>query len=428
VSEGKKRIVITGMAATTALGDDLETFYSNLIAGKSGLTTWKCVDSSGIYSKVGGDMTGYDIPAKVAELQEALAPEEHKRLRKLAKKAPFSTSLSMLTACRAFVDAKVPTERDPQHWGIVVGGHNLNKHYQYLNQVQFAEEPDYIDSLASLLALDTDHAGSVGEVLGCKGPIYTMGGACASGNVALRNAMDEIRYHDQDMMLVVGAALEYAPMDLHAMALMGAISFRSFNDAPTRASRPYDQAREGFVPSHGTGALVVESLEHALRRGARIHAEVLHVTALSDSNHLPQPSTDGQMRTMTRVLEQANVAPEEIDFVCAHATSTPLGDLTEIRSIKSVFGKHAYKLKVNAPKSMLGHTCWSAPTVETVAAILQMQHGMLHPSINVDNLDPEVDLDVCANKPVKHEVRTLLKNAFGFGGINCCALLRRFEA
>jgi 3-oxoacyl-(acyl-carrier-protein) synthase len=267
----------------------------------------------------------------------------------------------------------------------------------------------------------------VGEVLGIKGSIYTMGGACASGNVALRNAVDELRYHDYDVAVVLGAAMEYAPMDLHAMALMGAISFQSFNDEPTRASRPFDTAREGFVPSHGTGILVVERRDHALARGARIHAEVLHVTAMSDGNHLPQPSEEGQIRTMTRALRGAGVTPEEVDFVSAHATSTPLGDLTEIRSIKRVFGKHAKKLKINAPKSMLGHTCWSAPTVEAVAAILQMNRGTLHPSINIDSLDPEVDLDVCANEPVKHEVRTLLKNSFGFGGINCCALFRRWE-
>ena len=306
--------------------------------------------------------------------------------------------------------------------------HNLNKHYQHENLVQFAEEPDYIDSLSALLSLDTDHAGSIAEVFGIQGAIYTMGGACASANIALRNAIDEIRYHDYDIALVVGAALEFAPMDLHAMALMGAISFQSYHDEPHRASRPYDLAREGFVPSHGAATLVIESLDHARARGAKIHAEILHVTALSDGCHLPQPSTEGQARTMTRLLKQAGVAPEEIDFISAHATSTPLGDRTELASIKSVFGDHAKKLKVNAPKSMLGHTCWSAPAVETVAAVLQMNRGWLHPSINIENIDPEVDIDVCANERVQHEVRTLLKNSFGFGGINCCSLLRRYEA
>ncbi|MBW2528598.1 MAG: beta-ketoacyl-[acyl-carrier-protein] synthase family protein [Deltaproteobacteria bacterium] len=415
------------MGVNTALGDDLDTYYENLIAGKSALTHWKCVDADGIYSKVGGDISDYDTKGKAASFEGKLPAASFKRMRRLVKKAPFSTSLSMLTAASAWTDAGLVDKIDPERWAVIVGGHNLNKHYQHLNQVQFEEEPDYIDSLAALLALDTDHAGSVGEVLGCQGTIYTMGGACASGNVALRNAVDEIRYHDYDVVLVVGAALEYAPMDLHAMALMGAISFQSFNDEPHRASRPYDTAREGFVPSHGTGALVVESLEHAKARGATIYAEVLHVTAMSDACHLPQPSQDGQARTMQRLFKNSGVEPEEVDYVCAHATSTPLGDLTEIKSIKSVFGDHAKKIKVNAPKSMLGHTCWSAPTVETIGAILQMQRGKLHPSINIDNLDPEVDLDVCANQAVDYEVRTFVKNAFGFGGINCCALFRRYD-
>ncbi len=424
----KERVVITGMGVNTRLGDEYETFYENLMAGKSSLRNWICVDPTDIYSKVGGDLSDYDAKARLNTFKDKLPEDMFKRMRRLIKKAPFSTTLSMLTAASAFVDADLVGKFDSQRMAVIVGGHNLNKHYQYENQVQFAEEPDYIDSLASLLSLDTDHAGSVGEVLGCQGTIYTMGGACASGNVALRNAIDEIRHHGYDVVVVIGAALEYAPMDLHAMALMGAISFQNYHDEPSRASRPYDTGREGFVPSHGTGVLVVESLSHAQERGARIHAEVLHVSALSDGCHLPQPSVDGQTRTMTRVLQGAGVAPEEIDFISCHATSTPLGDLTEIKSIQSVFGPHAKKLKVNAPKSMLGHTCWSAPAVELVAAIMQMHHGWLHPSINIDNLDPEVDLDVCANQPVQHEVNTFLKNSFGFGGINCCAVVRRFES
>jgi 3-oxoacyl-(acyl-carrier-protein) synthase len=152
------------------------------------------------------------------------------------------------------------------------------------------------------------------------------------------------------------------------------------------------------------------------------------VSTASDGSHLPAPSMEGQTRTMRHLLQSTGVAPEEVDFISAHATSTPLGDVTEIRSIKEVFGAHAYRLKINAPKSMLGHTCWSAPVTETVAALLQMTRGTLHPSINVDHLDPEVDLDVCANQAVKHRVRTLLKNSFGFGGINCCALFRSLDA
>ncbi|MCA9669233.1 MAG: beta-ketoacyl-[acyl-carrier-protein] synthase family protein [Myxococcales bacterium] len=416
------------MGINTPIGDNLETFFESLMAGKSALRNWICVDPAGIYSKVGGDMSDYDWKVKQTALKAKLPEDVFKRMRKLIKKAPFSTRLSVLTTADAFVDAKLLGGGfDPERIAICVGGHNLNKHYQHENYVQFTEEPDYVDSLAALMALDTDHAGSISEVFQCKGPIYTMGGACASANIAMRNALDEIRYHDYDVAVVAGAALEYAPMDLHAMALMGAISFQSFNDAPEKASRPYDRDREGFIPSHGSATLVLESLEHAKARGAHIHAEVVHVTAQSDGCHLPSPSVDGQSRTMSRLLKQAGVSPDEIDYVSAHATSTPLGDKTELDSIKTVFGDHARKLKINAPKSMLGHTCWSAPAVETVAAVLQMNRGWLHPSINIDNLDPEVDLDVCANEPVQHEVRTFVKNSFGFGGINCCSLIRRWE-
>jgi 3-oxoacyl-(acyl-carrier-protein) synthase len=171
----------------------------------------------------------------------------------------------------------------------------------------------------------------------------------------------------------------------------------------------------------------VESLAHARRRGARVHAEVLGVECNADGSHLPQPSEEGQSRLMARLLERCRLQPEEIDYVNAHATSTPLGDVTEIRSIKNVFGDHARRLKLNATKSMLGHTCWAAPVVETVAAVLQMNAGRLHPSINIDDLDPEVDLDVCRGAAVPHEVRHLMKNSFGFGGINSVSILKRYD-
>lgn len=424
----KRRIVISGMAINTKLGDDINTFYENLMAGKSGVTNWKCIDTSGIYSKVGGDLSDYDIKGKAKELGEKLPEGWGKRLRKIIRKAPFATALSVLCAVDAYISSGlVDTDFDHTRFAVIVSGHNLNKLYQHNNFIQFQEEPDYVDSMAAFLSLDTDHAGSVAEILEAKGPIYTMGGACASANIALRNAVDELLYHGNEVAMVVGAPLEFAPMDLHAMALMGAITFQNFHDTPHLASRPYDADREGFIPSHGAGVLVLETLEHAKARGAHIYAEIMGVQAMSDACHLPSPSVEGQSRTMSRLMEKTGIPPEEIDYISAHATSTPLGDLTELRSIKQAFGDQAYKLKINAPKSMLGHTCWSAPAVETIAAVMQMNNGWLHPSINIDNLDPEVDVDVCANEPVQYEVRTMLKNSFGFGGINCCSIIRKYE-
>jgi 3-oxoacyl-(acyl-carrier-protein) synthase len=423
-----RRVVITGMSVNTPLGDTLDGFLEGLLAGRSAITRWKWKDDAQIYSKVGADLSDYDVVAKVERLRARAPQEIHKRLRKLVPKSPWSTGMSMLTALDAWLDAGL--DREPPvaaSVAVILAGHNLNQNHQYRQRCQFDIEPDYMDPMMALNGLDTDHAGCISEMLQTRGPLYTVGAACASANVALRCAVNEVRYHGMDVAAVTGAILDFSPMELHAMALMGAISFQSFNDCPERASRPYDLRREGFVPAHGGGCLIVESLDSAQRRGARIYAEILGVEANSDGSHLPQPSEEGQSRLMKLLLDQCRLDPAEIDFISAHATSTPLGDLTEIRSIKRVFGRHATKLKLNAPKSMLGHTCWAAPVVETVAAVLQMRAGRLHPSVNIDNIDPEVDLDVCRGEPSHHKVRYLMKNSFGFGGINCVSILRNYE-
>ncbi|MBL9002675.1 MAG: beta-ketoacyl-[acyl-carrier-protein] synthase family protein [Myxococcales bacterium] len=427
-----RRVVITGMSINTPLGDTLDGFYQGLLAGRSALSNWKKLDTSRIYSKVGADLSDYDIAAKVKSFEGRVDADVHKRLRKLLKTAPWSTQLTMLMSIDGWLDAGLDKATasgilDGTRIASIIAGHNINFNYQYEGRLQFQEEPDYMDSLLALTGLDTDHAGSVSEVLQIRGPIYTIGSACASANHALRCAVDEIRYHDVDCAVVTGAVLDFSPVELHAMALMGAITYRSFNEDPQRASRPYDTRREGFVPAHGGGTMVIEPLDLALKRGAKIYAEIVGIEANSDGNHLPQPSEEGQSRLMSKLLKMTGVAPEEIDYINAHATSTPLGDITELRSIKRVFGAHAYKLKVNATKSMLGHTCWSAPVVESIAAILQMNGGKLHPSINIQDLDPEVDIDVCRDRIVEHPVRYIMKNSFGFGGINCVAIFKRWE-
>ena len=424
MSKGK-RIAVTGMSINTPLGDTLEGYLEGLVAGRSALSNWKEIDTSRCYSKVGADLSGYDVAKKLASLEGQVPADVFKRLRKLVSKAPWSTKLSMLLAVDGWLDAGLfGVELDPTRVASIVAGHNINFNYQYKNRLQYAEEPDYMDSLLALTGLDTDHAGSVSEVLNVRGPIYTVGAACASANTALRLAIDELRHHGNDYAMVVGAVLDFSPVELHAMALMGAITFQSFNDEPQRASRPFDVRREGFVPAHGGGVMILEDWEQAKKRGAKIYAEILAVETNSDANHLPNPSEEGQSFLMKRLLADTGLEPEQIDYINAHATSTPLGDLTEIRSIKRVFGDHAYKLKINATKSMLGHTCWAAPVVETIASVLQMNGGILHPSINVDDMDPEIDLDVCRGRKAEQEIRYCMKNSFGFGGINAVGILR----
>jgi 3-oxoacyl-(acyl-carrier-protein) synthase len=424
----KKRIVVTGMSINTALGDTLDGFLENLLQGKSGISKWKSLQTEAIYSKVGGDLGGYDIKGKMESYRGAIPEPIFAKFSKYVNKSAFSIGMTLQVAVEAFVDAGyIDAIEQDNNIATIVAGHNLNQKYSYANYDIFKEEPDFIDGLLGLNGLDSHHVGMVTDLLQLHGPAYTVGGACASGNFALRCAIDEIMMHNVPMATVVAPILDFSELDLQGMAVMGAISIKSFNDAPEQASRPYDLKREGFVPSHGAAALVVEDLEHALARGAKIYAEILGVEASADGCHLPQPSRQGQARLMNRLLSNCGVKPEEVDFICAHATSTPLGDMTELNSIKDVFKEHAYSLKINAPKSMLGHTCWSAAMVETVAAILQMNKGELHPSINSETIDPTVDLDVCRGGRQTYNVDLFMKNSFGFGGLNSVSLIRKFK-
>lgn len=425
----KKRIVITGMSINTPLGDDLEVFLSNLLSGRSAITGWKIPECSKISSKVGGDMSGYDVDGKMHSIKEKIPENIARRLPKLMRYSPWSTRLSILLALDAFVDAGLTGSAvKADRIAAIVSGHNLNSMQLYRNWQQFAEAPNNIDPLLALSCIDSDHAGCISDALGILGPSYTAGGACASGNVAMRCAMGEIRQGAGDVALVVGAVYDFSPLELHSLGMMRAISTAAFNERPAEASRPFDTDRSGFVPSHGGGALVIEELDHALERGAHIYAELVGVEVISSASRLPHPSEEHEARVMERVLRNTGTDPSMIDFISAHATSTQLGDTAEVRAIRRVFGRHAEaSLKINAPKSMLGHTCWASAVVEAVAAVLQMRSGRLHPSINVDRQDPEIDLDVCANRAVEHPVRYLLNNAFGFGGVNSSCIIRRYD-
>jgi 3-oxoacyl-(acyl-carrier-protein) synthase len=424
----QKRVVITGMAINTPIGDTLDEFINNLMDGKSAVNKWDTLDTSRIYAKVGGDLGKYDVHAKILSYKDRIPEDIYNRLLKLGSKSPLSIAISLLISVEAFLDSGyIKSIEDGNNIATIIAGHNLNQKYTFENHDVFNEEPEFVEGLFALNGLDTHHVGSVTDILQLHGPAYTVGGACASGNVALRCAVDEIQMHDVKVAAVVAPMLDFSPLDLQGMCIMGAITYKSFNEEPSRASRPYDKDREGFVPSHGSACLIVEDLEHALARGAKIYAEILGVESSSDGCHLPQPSRIGQARLMKRLLKNAGVKPEEVDYINVHATSTPLGDLTELRSIKDVFGEHCKTLKINAPKSLLGHTCWSAATVETVAAILQMNRNELHPSINIDNLDPEVDIDVCRGERKKHNIDIFLKNSFGFGGLNAISLIKKYK-
>ncbi len=424
-----KRVVITGMSTINPLGDSLQQYYENLIRGKSGIKRWSSIDLSDIECKVGGDIGDYDCTAALERLKDDVDEKKYKQIKKLFRTATFSSKTASLCSLNAYKDAGLlGKDVDPFRTSVLVAGHNLNSNYIFENAKIYLDEPDFIDPLSGVEAIDPNVPAGISEVLDIQGPTFTIGGACASGNLALRCGYRDILSGECERSVVTGALFDVSPPDIQASVIINAVVVKpEFQDDPEAASRPFDIDRCGFLYSHGAATLIIEDLDTALKRGAHIYAEILGVAANANANHLPMPGSKNQELVMKSVLLHAGVRPEQVDYVNCHATGTPSGDLQEVRAIQQTFGDHTKKLKINAPKSMLGHTCWASPLVETIGGILQMQNGVLHPTINIKKADPEIKMDICANEAIDYKVTYMLKNSFGFGGLNCCSLIKKYE-
>jgi 3-oxoacyl-(acyl-carrier-protein) synthase len=425
--DDERRVVVTGMGIVTTIGETLAEYRDSLVAGRSGITRWKQVDGR-IYSKIGGDLSDFDHKAHLARVGTHYPADLVQQALKLLRVTPLSGRATAMAALQAFVDAGLPDSAfNPERFGHILAGHNLNAAYIHENAVTVEDEPEYIDSLYAVVSLDTDVLSVASEILHLQGPSFTMGGACASGNLALLCGLDLLRSGRADKMLVTGGFAALDSVMLQAYALVDAISFRSFNEEPGRASRPWDVRREGFVPSEGAGAVILETAAGARARGARIYAELLGGGYASDASRLPKPNAGGQARAMRLALEDARVNPEDVNYINAHATSTVSGDSVEVEAIKAVFGEHAYRMPVNATKSMTGHCLTAAGVVELVATVLQMQHGFVHPTINLDEPESGLDLDFVPHESRSYRVEIAVSNSFGFGGLNTAIVLDRMR-
>jgi 3-oxoacyl-(acyl-carrier-protein) synthase len=414
------------MGVVTPIGDTIETFWTSLVNGRSGIGRWKRPVDERCYARIGGDLSDFDLPAHLAR-QTRYAPDLIKRCLTLMRASPLVPKLVAAAALQAYHDAELPGP-DPGRIGHVMAGHNVNADYIVQNALTFHHtEPDYIEPLFGLICLDTDVLATTSELLSLRGPSFTVGGACASGNMAILSALDLLRVGRADAMLVSGAPIAHEQVALHSWTMLEALSYRSFNDAPERASRPFDALREGFVPSEGAGALVLERLDGAQARGAHIHGELLGAAATSDACRLTRPDLEGQVQAMQLAIDDARVDAGGVDYVNAHATSTPLGDAVEASAIARVLGPRARQVPVNATKSMVGHCLSAAGVVEAIATVLQMTHGVLHPTINQEQSDPEIELDVVPNHARPAAVSLALSNSFGFGGLNSTIVLGRFD-
>jgi 3-oxoacyl-[acyl-carrier-protein] synthase II len=413
----RRRVVITGVGAVTPVGLTAEDTWQGLLAGRSGIDVLTSVDLSECPVKIGGELKGFDARAY-------LGP---KQARKMAR---FS-QLASVSAKMALEDAGLElSAEEKERAGVVVGtavGGTVVETEAVRNRMAVRGfmriSPFHITAMPPNMA-----AFHIAEMTGFHGHNNTTVTACAAGAQAIGDAGDVIRTGRADVMLAGGAEATLGSVGFAGFAVMNALSTR--NDDPPAASRPFDRDRDGFVMSEGAAIYVLESLEHAQKRGARIYAELAGYAANSDGYHAiaPNPEATGPIRAIRHALADAGMPPESVDAINAHGTATPLGDVAETKAIKTVFGERAYSIPVTANKSMIGHAMGAAGALEVVACVLAVRDQKLPPTINLENADPECDLDYVPNQARAAQVDVMLKNSFGMGNQNACLVLRRLEA
>lgn len=410
-----KRVVITGLGAVTPIGNNVADYWSCLIAGKSGLgpiTRW---DTSNHTVRICGHVKDFN-------------PEDHFEKKEI-KKLEFFTQYSVVAAREAFKQSGLDiTKHDPHEIGVLMGvGMGGVETIENQHEVLMNRGPGRVTPFLVPKMIPNMSSGMISIDLGLKGPNSAVATACASASHAIGDAWRIIQRGDAIAMVCGGAESVISPLSIAGFSNMGALS--TDNDNPTAASRPFDATRNGFVMGEGAGILVLEELEHAKKRGANILAEFVGYGLTGDAFHItsPGPGGEGGARAMNMALRTAGLKPEDVDYVNAHGTSTPLNDKLETQAIKTVFGDHASKLKISSNKSMIGHLIGAAGGVEAVASVMTIREGRIPATMNLHNPDPECDLDYVPNQSIQHEVNVAISNNLGFGGHNATIVIKKYN-
>ncbi|MDD5093539.1 MAG: beta-ketoacyl-ACP synthase II [Dehalococcoidia bacterium] len=413
-SRGRNRVVITGMGTLNPVGNSVEEFWRGLIEGKSGTGPITLFDASTLSCRTAGEVKGFD-PLQFIDRKEA---------RHMARFTQFAVAAATMAVKDAALDLE---KEDRERLGVFLGNGigGLRDIEDGCNTLTtkggMRLNPFFMPKILANLA-----AGYVSIALGLKGYTSTVTTACAASTQALGEAAEVIRRGSADVMVSGGTEAGITGIGVGGFAVMKALTSR--NDQPTKASRPFDANRDGFIPAEGAGILVLESMEHALRRDARILAEIVGFGISSDAHNPVAIDTTGATRAMRWAIQDAGITPKDIDYINAHGTSTPLNDSSETAAIKKLFGDYAYKVPISSTKSMTGHLLGGTGAVEAIACVRTITDGIIHPTINYETPDPECDLDYVPNVARKKDVKTVLSNGFGFGGQNACLVFRKFEA
>ncbi len=416
-SNGRRRVVITGLGALTPLGNTVDTFWDAAVGGQSGVRLFSDLDPSAYPCHVVGEVLDF-APTDYMDRRSA---------RRMARFSQFAVAAARQAAEHAVLDLETI---DRSRSGVVLGnGGGGYPHVEQANKTMRERGGMKIDPLYVAKWLPNMAAANVTIQLGLRGYTNTVVTACASGTQAIGEAAEVIRRDRADLMFAGGTEAGVCELGLAGFAAMRALA-TSHNGEPEQASRPFDRDRDGFVPAEGAGVVTLETLDHARARGATPLGEVLGYGVSADAAHLVAPSDDGEgaAQAMRLALEDGGVAAEEIDYVSAHATATEVGDVAETRALKQVFGEHAHQTPMSSLKSQTGHLLGGSGGVETVAAVQTILTGRIAPTLNLEHPDAECDLDYVALESRSADVRTVMKNSFGFGGQNAVLVVRRFEA
>ena len=412
-----RRVVITGLGALTPLGNDVETFWQNLKNGVSGIHKIEAFDTAAYDCKIGGEVRGFDPKAFFKN------PKDVRRTDRFAH-------LALAAAKMALEDSGIDVEKLSRRdrFGVIVSsGIGGLKTLQDQLTILLTKGPARTSPFTIPMLISNMASGLISMEYDLRGPNMCIVTACATSNNAIGESWRTIKFGDADIFLAGGAEASIVAIGLAGFSAMKALSMR--NDEPERASRPFDRDRDGFVMSEGAGILVVEELEHAKARGAKIYCELTGYGLSADAYHMtaPPPNGEGAMRAMQLALEHARVSPDQVDYINAHATSTDIGDLCETRAIKEVFGEQAYKVSISSTKSMTGHLLGGAGGIEMAACALAIRDSVIPPTINLENPGEGCDLDYTPNVACEKKVRVALNNSFGFGGHNATLVATAFE-
>jgi 3-oxoacyl-[acyl-carrier-protein] synthase II len=412
-----RRVVITGMGVVTPLGNSVETFWSNLRNGVSGISIIDAFDTSGYDCKIGGQIRDFD-------------PKQFFKNPKDVRRTDRFTHLAMAAAKMAVADSGIDMDnlKERDRFGVIVStGIGGLKTLQNQLQILLTRGPGRNSPFTIPMLVPNMAGGVISMEFNLRGPNLCIVTACATSNNAIGESWRIIKSGDADIFLAGGAEASIVEIGVAGFSAMKALSTR--NDEPERASRPFDRDRDGFVMSEGSGVVVVEELEHAKARGAKIYCEITGYGVSADAYHMtaPPPDGEGAARAMKLGLDHARISPEQVDYINAHATSTDIGDLCETRAIKQIFGEQAYKVSISATKSMTGHLLGGAGGIEMAACALAIRDSVIPPTINLENPGEECDLDYTANIAREKKVRVALNNSFGFGGHNATLVASAFE-